>query len=177
MTAGPRTTARVWSGAWLTVTFLVICVAAMVIASGFVPATTRYFPFFVSATCVIVASVDLIRRFLAHRRHAMASAGSDAGKSGSPYALGQTNAAADAPAGVLLAYAAWFLGLLAGTWLVGIVAASGVFVAAFLKREAKTRWWTSLTAGIVVVILVAAAGTFLKLRWPHSLFDPLSAIL
>ncbi len=177
MTAGQRTSARVWSGAWLTVTFLLICVAAMVIASGFVPATTRYFPFFVSASCVIVASVDLFRRFLAYRRHAMASAENDADKSGSPSALGQINAAADAPAGVLLVYTAWFFSLLAGTWLVGIVVASGIFVATFLKREAAVRWWTSLVAGIVVVILVTVAGTFLKLRWPHSLFDPLAAIL
>jgi len=147
---------------------LIVCAAAFAIATGFVPATTRYFPLIISAACVVIALLDLARRGFKSgqiRRAAVSQEGE------------LVNAAASAPPTAILKYALWFFGLLVGIWLVSLVVASGLFVAAFLWREAKLRWWSALLSGVIVVGLVILAGNVFHIRWPASLFDPLGALL
>lgn len=157
-------TASPWAGAWLTILMLAICAVAFVIATGFVPATTRFFPVIISAACIVVALVDLGRRGLASAR-----SGQTAGGAGGEL----LNTAASAPPAAILRYAAWFFGYLAAIWLVSLIVASGLFVAAFLWREAKMRWWAALLSGAIVVGLVIFAGNVFHIRWPASLIDPL----
>lgn len=149
-----------WTGVWLTIVVLVFCVAAFVIALGFVPATTRYFPVAVSGAAIVVALFDIVRRGFMQRHLPEGETHSDF-----------LNEGANAPAAAILGYAAWFFGYLAAIWVVGIVAASSVFVAAFLKFEAGTRWWTAALGGLSVLILVVVAGRVFRIRWPGALFD------
>jgi hypothetical protein len=158
-----------WTGAWLTVLVLAVCVAAFAIATGFVPATTRYFPLIISAGCIVAALFDLVRRPILARRAQTA-----ADRSGERDLV---NAAAIAPPATLLKYAAWFFGYLLAIWLVSLVVASGLFVAAFLWREAGARWWTALLSGGIVIGLVILAGNLFLIRWPASLVDPLKELL
>jgi len=159
-----------WAGAWLTVVMLAISAAAFAIATGFVPATTRYFPLIISAACILVALVDLGRR-------AFASAPARRGDGGSMAEAGLLNHVANAPPGAIIKYALWFFGYLLVIWLVSLVLASGLFVAAFLWREAKARWWTALLSGVIVIGLVILAGNVFHIRWPASLVDPLKPLL
>jgi hypothetical protein len=151
-----------WAGAWLTVVMLAISAAAFAIATGFVPATTRYFPLIISAACILVALVDLGRRALASR---------------STIQDGELINEANAPVSTILRYAVWFFGYLLLIWLVSLVVASGLFVAAFLWREAKARWWTALLSGVIVIGLVILAGNVFYIRWPASLLNPLKLFL
>ena len=159
-----------WAGAWLTVVVLAISVAAFAIATDFVPATTRYFPLIVSAACIVVALADLGRRALAGRQARRVDDASMA-------EAGLLNQAASAPPGAIVKYALWFFGFLAAIWLVSLVVASGLFVAAFLWREAKARWWTALLSGAIVIGLVILAGNVFHIRWPASLLNPLKPFL
>jgi len=166
-----NTAASPWAGAWLTLLILVVCAAAFAIATGFVPATTRYFPLIASGVCIVVTLIDLARRALAAKRPHRTSSASVQGQGD------LLNEAADAPPAAILKYACWFFGFLVGIWLVSLVVASGLFVAAFLWREAKARWWTALLSGAVVIGLVILAGNVFHIRWPASLVDPLKAFL
>lgn len=164
MTDGRRT-ASPWTGAWLTVLMLAICAIAFVIATGFVPATTRFFPVIISAACIVVALADLGRRGLAAvRGRRVVAGGLDAEL---------VNLAASALPAAILRYAGWFFGYLVAIWLVSLVVASGLFVAAFLWREAKMRWWMAVLSGVIVVGLVIFAGNVFYIRWPASLLNPL----
>lgn len=157
-----------WAGAWLTVVVLAICATAFAIATGFVPATTRYFPLIASAAGMAAALADLAKRALAARR---TRGSAEAGPAEA------VNQAANAPPAAILGYAAWFFGYLLAIWLIGLVVASGLFVAAFLWREAKMRWWAALLSGAIVVGLVILAGNVFYIRWPASLVDPIDAFL
>lgn len=157
-----------WAGAWLTVVMLATSAVAFAIATDFVPATTRYFPLIISAACIVVALADLGRRALVSRPTAV----------GRPPQDGKlVNQTAAAPAAAILRYAVWFFGYLVLIWLVSLVVASGLFVAAFLWREAEARWWTALISGAVVIGLVIFAGNVFYIRWPASLVDPLKTFL
>jgi len=165
---GEGVTPSPWAGAWLTVLVLAISAAAFAIATGFVPATTRYFPLIISAACIVVALAELGRRALASRSTVL----------GKPRQDGELiNDAADVPASTILRYAVWFFGYLIFIWLVSLVVASGLFVAAFLWREAKARWWTALLSGAIVIGLVILAGNVFHIRWPASLVNPLKPLL
>jgi hypothetical protein len=159
-----------WAGAWLTFVVLAICAAAFAIATGFVPATTRYFPLIISAACLVVALADLGRRGFATVRESRAADASGAASAE------LVNTAASAPPAAILRYAAWFFGYLVAIWLVSLIVASGLFVAAFLWREAKARWWTALLSGAIVIGLVILAGNVFYIRWPASLLNPLEAL-
>lgn len=164
-------TPRPWAGAWLSVVVLVICAVAFAIATGFVPATTRYFPVIVSAACILVALANLAQRALETRRaRGAADAKAESLKGG---AINQAN---ESPMAILR-YAAWFFGYLVGIWLIGLIVASGIFVAAFLWREAKLRWWPALLSGAIVIGLVILAAEVFLIRWPSSLVDPLERFL
>ena len=173
-----RAASSVWTGIWLTVLVLAICVGAFIIALGFVPATTRYFPVGVSAVCIVIALFDIVRRVLLSKQ--TPAAGSAAGLPSNDqevHSQGEfINESADAPPATILKYAAWFFGYLGVIWLISIVVASGVFVALFLRIEAGTRWWTAALAGIIVLSCVVLAGEAFHIRWPSSLLDPLGAI-
>lgn len=157
-----------WTGVWLTLVVLAVCIPAFVIATGFVPATTRYFPLIVSSACIVVALADLARRVLAARRKTAGVA---------PPEAEIINDAASAPPAAILRYAAWFFGYLVAIWLASLIVAAGLFVAAFLWREAKVRWWTALVSGFIVVGLVILAGNVFHIRWPASLLNPLKPFL
>lgn len=163
---------RPWAGSWLTVVALVVSAVAFVIATGFVPATTRYFPQVVSAACMVMALADLAKRaFAAWRSRSGVVAESR------PMEAELINTAASASPAAVVKYALWFFGFLVGIWLVSLIVASGLFVAAFLWREAHLRWWMALLSGAVVVGLVVFAGNVLLIRWPASLVDPLGPLL
>lgn len=164
----PRPWPGPWAGAWLTVVVLVICTGAFVISTGFVPATTRFFPQIIAGACVVVALADLGMRALANRRATGAANGT-----GAPERI---NPAAEAPTASILRYAAWFFGYLVAIWLVSLIVASGLFVAAFLWREAKLRWWSAIIAGVIVIAAVIFAGNVFHIRWPASLIDPLKQV-
>ena len=171
---------RIWEGAWLTLTVLAICVAAMVVALDFVPATTRYFPLMVSGACILFALVDITRRVIADRRGLARPVGETA-RDGAEAREQATEAGqlgpADAPAGRLLGYAGWFCGFVCGIWLLSLVLAAGIFVALFLRIEARSGWLGAAASGLAVVAIGIAAGHLLGLRWPSSLINPLGPLL
>ncbi|MEX2375238.1 MAG: hypothetical protein WD942_06580, partial [Dehalococcoidia bacterium] len=164
-----------WTGAWLTGVVLAISVAAFLAGRGFEPATTRYFPLSISAAAVLLALGDLIRRALMSRRLAIQL---DSGtlpdeKLVEPAALDLVNEGADAPGSAVLRYTIWFIGYIVGIWVLSMVVASGIFVAFFLRVEAKMSLWASMLSGVLVVALVIYGGNAFNIRWPASLTDPL----
>jgi len=174
MTTG-ETTPGPWTGAWLTLVVLAVCLVAFVIATGFVPATTRYFPLIVSAGCILVALADLAKRALAARRMgSKESANTAANTSSQGEVINQTASASPV---AILKYAGWFFSYLVGVWLASLVVASGLFVTAFLWREARMRWWAAFLSGAIVVGLVIFAGNVFHIRWPASLLDPLKPLM
>lgn len=65
----------------------------------------------------------------------------------------------------LLRYLGWVLGYYVLIWLAGFVIASGVFVAAFLLREARARPWAATLGGVVTGAALWALGAILRLQW------------
>lgn len=174
--AHERAVPSVWTGVWLTIAVLAVCIGAFVIARGFVPATTRYFPLGVSAAAILFALADIARRWLVGRRVARADPAGAAAidEDGEPVESDFLNEAANVPAAGILRYAGWFFGYLAAIWCVSLVVASGLFVAGFLRFEARLRWWSAVLAGAVIMALVILAGDIFHIRWPASLLAPLA---
>ena len=71
-------------------------------------------------------------------------------------------------------YALWLLGLAVLTYLIGMVAAVGVFLAAFLWVEARAKWPLLIAVPVITVGLLMALADALNLYWPDALFELIS---
>lgn len=67
-------------------------------------------------------------------------------------------------------YAAWFIGYGVLISLVGILSASAVFLALFLKIEAGARWRFVLVCTLSMLVLLYLSASILSLHWPTPLF-------
>jgi hypothetical protein len=71
-------------------------------------------------------------------------------------------------------YLLWLLGLAVLTALIGMVAATGVFLVAFLWVEARAKWPLLIGGPVVTVGLLLALADALNLYWPDALFELIS---
>ena len=76
----------------------------------------------------------------------------------------------------ILPYLVWILAFYATIYVIGIIAASGLFVCLFLIREGKAPWYYAIGAGIVVIFFLITIEDVMSLKWPRSLIDPLDLL-
>ncbi|MEM7536586.1 MAG: tripartite tricarboxylate transporter TctB family protein [Chloroflexota bacterium] len=76
----------------------------------------------------------------------------------------------------ILPYLIWILAFYATIYVIGIIAASGLFVCLFLIREGNVPWYYAIGAGIVVIFFLITIEDVMSLKWPRSLIDPLELL-
>ena len=133
------------------VVIALVCAAAAVLALDF-PSRARVYPLTVAVAALLLAGWEMLR---------------------SARATPAPDSAVVAPTDVwgLVRYAGWGLGYYAVIWLLGIVTASALFVAAFLIRVAGVSWRFAISSAIAVAAVLLALGGWLDLRWPRALAD------
>jgi hypothetical protein len=67
-------------------------------------------------------------------------------------------------------YGLWLLALMLLFWLIGAVAAAGIFLFAFLKIESNARWPLLVAGPIVTMVLLLLLSHQINLIWPDSLY-------
>lgn len=118
-----------------------------------------YFPFAVSVIGVILSGV-YVGKLIFTRRQGQAGPSSET-------AVDSIDAVTEVRKA--LPYLAWFLGYILLISLAGIVAASVVFLAAFLYREARMRWWGVVVSITSTLVLLLAFSRIMRLYWPRNL--------
>ena len=63
----------------------------------------------------------------------------------------------------------FILSISAERYLVGLMLASGLFVVAFLVREARLEWYRAALGGVLVSVLLVRLASFVGLDWPTGL--------
>jgi len=129
------------------------------VATGF-PPRARIYPLFVGVVGVLLASAEL---FLNTRM-----AGGDDGA----VAARSLSAAARQ----IRPYLVWLLGYLILSALIGLILASGVFVALFLRRAGGTSVRVAAMAFWGVLGFLVVAGAIFGLHWPASIIDPIALL-
>lgn len=76
----------------------------------------------------------------------------------------------------IVPYLLWLLALFSLIRLVGLVLASGVFVAVFLRQEGRVGWPAALAGLVGVCGFLAGVGRLFGLHWPVSVIDPLGVL-
>ena len=185
-----------WRGAWLVVLIGVLAAVAAYLALDFVE-LARYFPFMVGIACLLLVMSELGARTAASRRRAgdgdqvaedarvedpgvedpgVEDTGAQDTRTEHATVAGGNPDGDEAVKGVGR-YGAWLLGYLAAISLLGIVVASGLFVAAFLRVEAKLRWRGCLISALVLMAVILYFGIVFNMRWPESLWEPLASLV
>ncbi len=72
----------------------------------------------------------------------------------------------------IVPYLTWLLAYFVLIRTVGLVLASGIFVALFLRREGGVAWTPALVALVAVCGFLVTVGNLFGLHWPISLLDP-----
>ena len=73
----------------------------------------------------------------------------------------------------ILPFLAWLAAYYAVIYVIGMVAASGLFVFLFLYREGKVKWYYALLAGVFIIFFLIQMEDVMSLRWPDSILDPI----
>ena len=76
----------------------------------------------------------------------------------------------------ILPYLVWLGAYYAVIYLIGMVAASGLFVFLFLFREGKVKWYYALPAGLLIIFFLIQMEDVMSLRWPNSIIDPIAML-
>lgn len=76
----------------------------------------------------------------------------------------------------IVPYLTWLLGYFVVMRAVGLVLASGIFVALFLRREAGVAWGPALGALMAVCGFLVVVGNLFGLHWPLSVTDPFALL-
>lgn len=66
-------------------------------------------------------------------------------------------------------YGLWLFALMALFWLIGAVAAAGIFVFAFLLLESRARWPLLVAGPVIMMGLLMLLADAINLFWPESL--------
>lgn len=73
-------------------------------------------------------------------------------------------------------YLLWILAFYAGIYVIGMVAASGIFMFLFLLREGKMKWYYALLSAVLTVAFLITMEDVMSLRWPKSITDPIEML-
>lgn len=76
----------------------------------------------------------------------------------------------------ILPYLIWLLAYFAVIYVLGMVAASGLFVTLFLIFEGKVKWYYALVAGLIIIAFLISMEDVMSLRWPRSIVDPIEIL-
>lgn len=76
----------------------------------------------------------------------------------------------------ILPYLLWIGAFYVGIYLIGMVAASGIFMLLFLLLPGKMKWYYALLAAILTVIFLITMEDVMSLRWPRSIIDPIEML-
>lgn len=66
----------------------------------------------------------------------------------------------------------WMLGYVAGIAIIGIEAATGLFLVVYLYSQAKAGWLVSLLGPLLMLGLFALLRVLLNIEWPPYVFEP-----
>lgn len=126
---------------WL---IIAVCLVAGVVALGF-PNRARIYPVTASVAAIVVAFVSLrLDR--------------------SPHPDAPPFAAAAPYLAALTAY-------LVAAWLIGLIAASGLFIFLTLGAHARIGWGAALACAVLMDAGLVGLGMWLNLRWPEAVVD------
>lgn len=78
--------------------------------------------------------------------------------------------------GGIFPYLVWLLAYFAVIYVIGMVAASGLFVFLFLFREGKVKWYYALIAGLIIIAFLIQLEGVMNLKWPRSIIDPIEML-
>lgn len=129
----------------------ILFAAAAWTAGGF-PPRARIFPQVVAVTCLFLGFLAAARGF-----------------------AGKGNLREERPGFFLdhlrsaLPYLGWLAGYYAAICLLGLVLASGLFVAAFLAGEGEVAWYRSVVGGAIISGFLLGLGVLVGLDWPPGL--------
>ena len=76
----------------------------------------------------------------------------------------------------ILPYLLWLAAYYAVIYVIGMVAASGLFVFLFLLIEGKVKWYYALPAGLFILFFLIQMEDVMSLRWPRSIVDPIEML-
>lgn len=66
-------------------------------------------------------------------------------------------------------YMAWIVAYVVGIWLIGLIAASAIFLLLFLRLEARLSYVRTVLCAVAVVLFLYYFGGFMDLHWPDSI--------
>lgn len=73
-------------------------------------------------------------------------------------------------------YLLWIVLFYAGIYLIGMVAASGIFMFLFLLLLGKMKWYYALLSAMLTVAFLITMEDVMSLRWPKSIIDPIEML-
>ena len=73
----------------------------------------------------------------------------------------------------ILPFLVWLAAYYVVIYVIGMVAASGLFVFLFLYREGKVKWYYALLARVFIILFLVQMEDVMSLRWPDSIIDPI----
>ena len=160
---GPVTKMRLMSDALITA----LLVAGGVQALSFNP-VAMYMPLFACSVGTLLGLSLLLRDSVKARGHGSSIVADEASST-------STLREEEAGSGLLLAarQLAWFVFQLVCIFLAGIIAGSGLFIASFLRIEARTKLLFTAAAAGAMMALLYLVGQVLNLTWPDTLWSML----
>ncbi len=120
----------------------------------------RFFPLYVSIAAIILSVIQLIIEV----RLGIIKQSSDAEIDGREATLVKRLPET-------IKYLGWFFGYFVLIYLIGIMAATVVFLFSFLLLEAKMRWFHIVIGVMSTVFIINLFGSTMNLHWPKSLFN------
>jgi hypothetical protein len=150
---------------------LVVFTAVVGGSLGF-PPRARIYPLFVGGLGVLLSLAGL----WAMVREGPAEPGAREMPGGTGHAPGTEADSLRVAFGRIAPYLVWLLGYFVLIRMIGLVLASGIFVALFLRREGGVAWGPAFGALVAVCAFLVAVGSLFGLHWPLSVADPFRAL-
>jgi hypothetical protein len=132
------------------------------------PPRARIYPLFVGGLGVLLSLAGLWT--LARQEPSGPETAEASGEAGRP-AEAQAESLGAAFGGIV-PYLAWLLAYFVLMRIVGLVLASGIFVALFLRREGHVARGPAVGALVAVCAFLLVVGSLFGLHWPVSVVDP-----
>jgi hypothetical protein len=150
---------------------LILFAWALSQALGF-PRLAAQFPMLVAVGGLAFGAVGLARDIKKFRSSGTALGGDVMDTASLSAMVGEDSEAGLADAFLALGrYAAWIVGYVATVWLLGMVAASALFVGVFLAIEARLGILRSAIAAAAVAAGLVFLSDLLSAPWPHTVWS------
>ncbi|MDD9208004.1 hypothetical protein PU560_16255 [Georgenia sp. 10Sc9-8] len=154
-------------------TLWIIAFSYAIVASFSFPSISGMYPRVAASIGLTLALLTLLLDIRAWRRSGDA-VGSEADGSASAEVAAHNEGAVGRAFLRAARYGAWLVGLIFLFWLIGAVAAAGIFVLAFLLVESNARWPLLIAGPLAIMALLLGLANAVNLYWPEALFPLIS---